>query len=354
MRWIPAAMIVCSVVFEMLTPAEYAATPLFAVACVTAGAILSRSGTAWTVGVAVSATVVLAVLQDRWGHIAGTAELADVAAAGLAAFWVNWLVARQRSRLAVARGVAEEMQRVLLPAPPPVVGGLEIAARYEAAHTEARVGGDFYAVQETPFGLRMILGDVRGKGLGAVATVSALMGAFREGAGRAPDLVSLAGRLEDALEREERGSAAGVESRFATAILAEVPRGTGSRLALLNRGHPPAYLVADGHVRTLLPRQAALPLGLRDLAAADVAAVTVDFPVGAVLVMVTDGVTEARDGAGEFYDPQDTLAGLTPGGAQEVVDALSVDTRRWEGGTAADDRAILAVRRAAATAPAGA
>ena len=131
MRWLPAAMIVCSVVFELLTPAEYAATPLFAVACVTAGAILSRSGTAWTVGVAVCATVVLAVLQDRWGHVAGTAELADVAAAGLAAFWVNWLVARQRSRLAVARGVAEEMQRVLLPAPPPVVGGLEIAARYE-------------------------------------------------------------------------------------------------------------------------------------------------------------------------------------------------------------------------------
>lgn len=353
MRWVPGAMIVCSVVFELLTPAEYAATPLFAVACVTAGAILGLPGTTWTVAVVVLMTVVLAVLEDRWGHVAGTAELADVAAAGLFAFWVNRLVARQSSRLAVARGVAEEMQRVLLPAPPEVVGGLEIAARYDAAYTEARVGGDFYAVQETPFGLRMVLGDVRGKGLGAVAAVSALVGAFREGAGRAPDLVALARRLEEALERQEQASA-GAEGRFATAILAEVPRGTGSRLALLNRGHPPAYLVADGRVRTLLPRESALPLGMRDLVdpgTADVAAVTVDFPVGAVLVIVTDGVTEARDGAGEFYDPRDTLAGLAPASAREVVDAVCADVARWENGPAADDRALLAVRRAAGAGP---
>ncbi|NUS17834.1 MAG: serine/threonine-protein phosphatase [Streptomyces sp.] len=349
MRWVPGAMIVCSVVFELLTPAQYAATPLFAVACVTAGAILRLSGTAWTVAVAVCATVVLAVFQDRWGHIAGTAELADVAAAGLAAFWVNWLVARQRSRLAVARGVAEEMQRVLLPPPPGVLGGLEIAARYEAAQAEARVGGDFYAVQETPFGLRMILGDVRGKGLGAVATVSTLTGAFREGAGRASDLPALAERLEDALDREKQRNAE-VESRFATAILAEVPRGAGSRLVLLNRGHPAVYLVADGRVRALLPPESALPLGMRDLADSDVVPMAVEFPVDALLVMVTDGVTEARDSRGEFYDPQLTLAGLaSPCGAQEAVDALSADAVRWEHGPAADDRAILAVRRAAVT-----
>lgn len=342
--WVPAVLVAAAIVFEALTPPRYAATPLLAAACVVAGALLSLRWTVVFVVVSLTATVLLAVAQDRWGRVAGTAEFADVAAAGLVALVVNRLVVRQNRRLAAARNVAEEMQRVLLPPPPGRLDGLGIAARYQAAQAEARVGGDLYAVQKTPYGVRMLVADVRGKGLGAVATVSVLVGAFREAAGRAPDLLALATRLEDALDRETE-SARSVERRFATAILAEITP-DGTRLRVVNRGHPPAYLVTHGHVRTLLPGDPDVPLGMRELAPERAPAVDLPFPAGALLVMVTDGFVEARDARGVFYDPGPGLAALPrPYDARQAVDALAAEVDRWSGGTAADDRAVLAVTR---------
>ncbi|MFG2841555.1 serine/threonine-protein phosphatase, partial [Kitasatospora sp. NPDC048296] len=86
-------------------------------------------------------------------------------------------------------------QRAVLPEPPRNIGPLTVAAGYTAAQAEARIGGDFFAVQETPFGVRMIIGDVRGKGLAAVAAVSIAIGAFRQEAEYAPSLVTLGRRM---------------------------------------------------------------------------------------------------------------------------------------------------------------
>ncbi|GAA2272352.1 hypothetical protein GCM10010415_44010 [Streptomyces atrovirens] len=72
--------------------------------------------------------------------------------------------ARQTDRPDAARAVVERVQRPLLPSPPRRVGDLEPAARHEAAHGEARPGGDLYAVRATRSGTRVLLGDVRGKG----------------------------------------------------------------------------------------------------------------------------------------------------------------------------------------------
>lgn len=362
---VPAAMVVAGILFELLTPPQYAAGPLLAAACVVAGAILGLGRAVVVIVVALVVSVAVGFEQHRWVHVDGIAEVIDVAVAGLVAVGVNRLVVRQGQRLAAARNVAEEMQRVLLPPPPRRLDGLETAARYEAAQAEARVGGDLYAVQETRFGVRMLIADVRGKGLTAVATVSVLVGAFREAAGQAADLVALADRLEDALDREAEAAGA-YERRFATAILAEVPpgdsgdgdgsrdgggRGGGGRLLrLLNRGHPPAYLAHGGRVHTLFPDEPDVPLGMRDLAPDRAPSVELPFPAGALLVMVTDGFVEARDAAGEFYDPAPDLAALRhPYSARQAVDHLAGQVDRWSGGTAADDRAVLAVTRTAAS-----
>ncbi|WP_030981027.1 SpoIIE family protein phosphatase, partial [Streptomyces sp. NRRL S-1824] len=90
-----------------------------------------------------------------------------------------------------------------------------------------RIGGDLYAVQETPFGLRAIVGDVVGKGMRAVPAVSAVLGAFREAAESAPDLGVLAQRLNHALERDCHADEEGAEC-CTTALLAEFPPGGGT------------------------------------------------------------------------------------------------------------------------------
>jgi serine phosphatase RsbU (regulator of sigma subunit) len=69
------------------------------------------------------------------------------------------------------------------------------------------------------------------------------------------------------------------------------------------------------------------------------------FPGGATLLFYTDGLTEARDARGEFYDPGARLAGRVFRHPVELLDALADDVRRHSGGGMADDMALLAVRR---------
>jgi len=256
---------------------------------------------------------------------------------------------RHGQRLATVRGVSEAVQRALLPDPPSRIGPLSIAARYDAAASEANIGGDVYAAQVTPYGIRLMIGDVRGKGLGAIGTVGALLGAFREAADAEPGLPALADRLDRALERHagEREEEAGLEG-FTTGLLAEFSP-DGGTLRLVNRGHPPPYLLtADGSVRTLEPSAPDLPFGMHGLGGVRAAPDELAVPHGATLLLVTDGVTESRDVAGEFYDPRERLPALCPQpDPHRLVDALRRDLDAWTAGRApgTDDRAVLAIRR---------
>jgi hypothetical protein len=87
---------------------------------------------------------------------------------------------QQNQRLADVTSVAEAAQRALLRPLPRQVGPLELGVVYLAAAAEARVGGDLYEVTRTQFGIRLIVGDVRGKGLDAVEIAADVLGVFRE------------------------------------------------------------------------------------------------------------------------------------------------------------------------------
>nr|WP_280923712.1 SpoIIE family protein phosphatase [Streptomyces aureus] len=69
------------------------------------------------------------------------------------------------------------------------------------------------------------------------------------------------------------------------------------------------------------------------------------FPRGATLLLHTDGLSEARDERGEFFDPAAWLAGRAFPCPDALLTALSEAVRRHTGGTLADDMALLAVRR---------
>lgn len=106
---------------------------------------------------------------------------------------------RREERLRQMTVIAETAQRAILRTLPETMGEVGLAARYVSASAEALVGGDLYEVAATPFGVRVIVGDVRGKGLEAVQTAATVLGAFRASAFTEPDLAELARKIDVAL-----------------------------------------------------------------------------------------------------------------------------------------------------------
>ncbi|WP_346178575.1 PP2C family protein-serine/threonine phosphatase [Streptomyces cuspidosporus] len=348
--WLPAILIVGGVVYDISSPPAYTAAPFFAAAPLVAAPLYPLRLTALTGALAVTAACLLAELHGVRDWAQSATEIATVVTVALLALLISHVVRRGGRRLASARGIAEAAQRAVLPVPPARLAGLDVAARYVAAEQDAAIGGDLYAVQDTPHGVRMLIGDVRGKGLGAVEVVAITVGAFREAAEQEATLEGLALRLERALQRERarRADFEQIEG-FITAVLAEIPRGD-SLLRLINRGHPaPLLLHADGSVRSAEPEVPALPLGMGDLGAWPDRVEELPFAEGVTLLLFTDGVSEARDAQGTFYDPEARLRGRRFATPVELLDALVADVERHTGGGTTDDMALLALRRAPVT-----
>ncbi|MEV6397063.1 PP2C family protein-serine/threonine phosphatase [Streptomyces sp. NPDC051907] len=345
-RALPALMIVGGVVFDVLTPPRFTAVPFFAAAPLIAAPFFSLLTTLLT-GIAATAAVVgLHFYNQTVSQVTAYTEVSTVVTVSGLALLINRVVRLSGERLASARVIAETAQRAVLPTPSDRIGGLHVAARYEAAQADAFIGGDLFAVQDTAYGVRLIVGDVRGKGLDAVEAVAVVIGAFREAAEQESSLEGVAERLERALAREgiRRPGLDAVEG-FTTAVLAEIPREDGA-VRVVNRGHPePLMLYVDGDLDLLEPTDAALPLGMGDLGLWPDRAEEYPYPPGATLLLYTDGLSEARDAAGVFYDPGGRLGGRIFPGPEELLDALVDDVRRHTGGGTTDDMALLAVTR---------
>ncbi|MGW6708449.1 PP2C family protein-serine/threonine phosphatase [Streptomyces sp. NPDC054956] len=345
-KMLPASLIALGLAFDVLTPPSFTGSPFFSAAPLIAAPLFTLRWTALTGVLATLAVIVLHIYNGTTWKVEALTELATVLTVSGLATLINVVVRRGTEQLASARGIAEAAQRAVLPTPAERIAGLHVSASYEAAQADAFIGGDLYAVQDSPYGVRLAVGDVRGKGLGAVEAVAVVLGAFREAAESEPTLEGVAQRLERALAREgtRRDSLDAVEG-FTTCVLGEIPPGAGV-LRLVNRGHPePLLLYADGGLSVLAPTDPALPLGMGDLGGWPDRAQEWPFPAGATLLLYTDGLTEARDGAGTFYDPADRLRGRVFPGPDELLSALGSDVRRHTGGGATDDMALLAVAR---------
>ncbi|MGX1119553.1 serine phosphatase RsbU (regulator of sigma subunit) [Streptomyces ambofaciens] len=343
---LPVLLIVIAILYDIFTPRYFTAGPLYTAAPLVAAPLYSRRGTALT-GVAVVAAVIgLQLGKGVIHYVDSLTELITIATVAVLAVLVNGMVRRSSERLVSVREIAEAAQRAVLPQPAERIAGFEVAVCYEAAQADAFIGGDLYAVQDSARGVRLIVGDVRGKGMGAVAAVAVVIGAFREAAEQEATLEAVAQRLERALAREgTRRDGLDAFEGFTTAVLAELPHGDGT-VRIVNRGHPPPLLLyADGTLGPLPARESALPLGMGELGVWPDRAEEVAFPGGATLLLYTDGLTEARDGKGEFYDPQTRLAGRVFRHPATLLDTLAEDVRRHSGGGMADDMALLAVRR---------
>ncbi|MFE0044617.1 PP2C family protein-serine/threonine phosphatase [Streptomyces albireticuli] len=345
LRWLPVLLLAGGAFLDYHTAPHFSAEALYTAAPMTAAALLSLRA---TILAGIGACVTDFALLTHFGFIGdsgGRSELAAVATVSAFAVLVNRLMYYSDVRLQSARKVALAVQSAVLPEPPASIGPFRIAVRYQAAVKDAQIGGDLYGVQDTPHGVRCLVGDVRGKGMDAVKAVDVALGVFREAADDEPTLVGVAARLERALRREA-DRRAGLEriEGFVTGALAEIPH-SGDELRLVNRGHPAPLLLHGGRVRRAEPSEPALPLGLAGLGSGEDRIDTVPFPPGSTLLLYTDGLTEARDRAGVFYDPVAGLTGREFPGPDALLDALLTDVGRHTGGCITDDMALLAVTR---------
>lgn len=270
-----------------------------------------------------------------------TAVLAALVTVTLASGLASVLRGRRERVLAAVRSVAETAQHALLKPVPATVGPFQAAVRYSAAAAEARIGGDLYALIPTPHGVRLIVGDVRGKGLPAVGTAALVLGVFREAAHDEPDLLAVVDRIERSLARNLG------HDDFVTAVVAGYPR--AGHLEVVNCGHAPPLLVrASGSIRAVEPPHPAPPLGLRALTGHPPGLQTLPFADGDQLLLYTDGVTEARDGGRAFYPLAEGLERHVSHEPARTLDALHDELLDHVGGRLHDDAALLLIRKPAA------
>lgn len=246
--------------------------------------------------------------------------------------------------------MSSALQRSLLPPAIPDIPGLEVAVVYEPAGEGSEVGGDFYDVFDTAGGpatptpasrWRFAIGDVCGTGPEAAAVTGLARHALRILSAEdmsVPEVLTRLNRL--ILGEGERG-------RLLTLLHGEItarPRRDGVTIRLTSAGHPPPLVLdPDGGVR-----EAASPqplLGVFD--GVDFHTDTVQLRRGEVLLCVTDGVTERRDGArllGDGHGLEKLLAGCTGLSAGAVAARIQRAVRDFGPEPSNDDVALIVLR----------
>ncbi|MGC0420637.1 PP2C family protein-serine/threonine phosphatase [Embleya sp. AB8] len=336
LRLLPFLVILAVVVLAAGTPENVHVGPLLAVAPAMSGLTQTAPrGPLITGAVAGLVSLMLAALGEGRGGGEPYVTLLSVALVTMTAWLGVHVRMRQERTIEEVRSVAEAAQEVLLPQVPQTMGPLTVGVRYRAAAAEARIGGDLYEVVPTPFGIRVAIGDVRGKGLGAVRTAAAVLSAFREAAYEEQDLPGVARRLSASLERRLGED----DEEFVTLILLGFPHDTDS-VDVLNCGHPAPLLLRGAHARPLDPPAPTPPLGILDLRRLELPVLRVPLLRDDRLLLYTDGIIEARNAAGEFYPLPDRAPDALPG-VEDTLDRLEADVQRHVGHPLQDDAAMV-------------
>jgi hypothetical protein len=298
-----------------------------------AAPFLAAAFTSWRavfmVGAVATAIGVLFAVPKEAGSLTSlTVNVTGVVVATMIAALVGSVRHRQTERLAEMSKLASVAQQAVLRPIGGQLGSLVIAGRYISATAVADIGGDLYEALDTPFGMRMVIGDVRGKGLDAVRLASTVLGSYRHVAYERETLLEMVDDLDRAVAR-----AVGDED-FVTAAFVEE---RGGSITIVNCGHPPPLLLRRGEVIPLDPPAPSPPLGFKPAACPRVER----LEPGDRLLFYTDGLAEARRD-GQFFPTAERAWGLLGHGT--VADGLAslesalVD---WVRGRLDDDIALV-------------
>ncbi|MFF3013863.1 PP2C family protein-serine/threonine phosphatase [Streptomyces sp. NPDC057939] len=273
---------------------------------------------------------------------AGLAGLVLMMVFSAVAAWTS--TERQRYELEARRmrEVAEVTQRAMQHPLPNRLGRLDLYLLYETSVAGAHVGGDFYKALHVPGKVRVMIGDVQGKGLGAVETAAVLLASFRESAYSEPDLPGVARRLQTSMERYSSRGDTTMADRFATVLLAEIPDDLPV-VRLLSCGHPPPVRRHDGRTEYVSFREPSLPVNLPVAVDEEHVVEEVRFEAGDRLLLYTDGVSETRDDSGAFYPLDERLAAWATEPDERIPALLSGDLHRFSRHGLDDDTAAVLI-----------
>jgi Stage II sporulation protein E (SpoIIE) len=242
--------------------------------------------------------------------------------------------------LAVQRELktARQIQMSLLPREPPRVRGLDVAVRYLPM---TAVAGDLYDFVELgPSRMGILVADVAGHGVPAALVASMVKLAFSTHADHAHDPGRVLASMNRVLSRQ-------LEQVFVTAVYAVVDTERGV-LTVANAGHPPLLIGrSNGSVQGSDER--GLMLGF--LSEATYTNTETDLREGDVILLYTDGVTEAQSPAGEFFDEDRVKRWLTAAGGGDpsrFSDRALHDLSQWRGHATFEDDVTFVVARFAA------
>lgn len=247
---------------------------------------------------------------------------------------------RAEERRSDSAALARTLQTSILPPALPAIPGADTAAAYLPANTDVEVVGDFYDLFRAGDDWCVVMGDVCGNGVEAAKATALARYTIRTEATQHPDPRTVLERLHDAVRAQTRGL-------FLTALVAMLRSdGRGGLTGpLSSAGHEPALVRrADGTVESLAPD--GVLVGIVDRPRPG--RVDLRLGPGDLLLLYTDGVTEARTGpGGETFDDDRLAAALTAShglDATDTVDHVLGTVLAYSRGHTGDDTAVLAIR----------
>lgn len=251
---------------------------------------------------------------------------------------------RQEREISRLRSAAAALQRQILRPFPLETDELVVHGLYEPVEEDSMVGGDVYEALPTPFGSRVLIADVQGKGLPAISAAFAVLNSFREAALAELTLSAVVEALENSVRRHNSFAAqAGEEQRFVTALILDI--GSGTKAQAINCGHIPPYLLTQQEAGQVPLGEASLPLGLASLSPEPRTLAAFDFPGDSTLLLCTDGVTETRNPSGAFFPLTERLAAWKHLPPEEIAPTVHDELKDYAKGRLADDRALLVIHR---------
>ncbi len=239
------------------------------------------------------------------------------------------------------RHIADVLQQALVPRDPPKrIGGCRFAVRYRAALHEAAVGGDFYDIYDMGDGRTgVVIGDVAGKGLEAAIRVAAARHSIRGYSYVEPSAGRVMSLANDAICRDEYEG-----SRMLTVLFVVIDEGSET-VTYTNAGHGPMFWVGkENGALDLL--HSGIPLGV--LPGYAYGEESARFRRGDRIVLVTDGITEARREATVFFGDEGVRAYLDEhrtDGAEELAEGILNAAADFAEGALQDDAAVVVIER---------
>jgi sigma-B regulation protein RsbU (phosphoserine phosphatase) len=329
-----AAWLLLVVLVDLALSTTVVPDPLFAVAPLIACAVLSPRATASFGVAAVALTVWSGWFNGVWDEVQQWVRLVDVVVISGLAVAVAAVRERREAHLARVTAIAETAQRAILPTLPAAGAELSTATRYLSASEDAVVGGDLYDCSLVDRFRRFIVADVRGKGLEGVEQAARVIRAFRQAAAVRAGLDEVAEDMNAYLT-----PFLGAEE-FVTALLVDVS--DADTLVLTSCGHPPAILLRSTGEARFLELPPGLPLGV----GGGFSRTSVPWQPGDRLLLYTDGLSEARDGQGDFLPLLELAPLLAAGSLDDALDRLLERVREHvPGGALGDDLAVVLLER---------